>query len=80
MTGPPIWIDSFSIEIPADWGNRLMIEAKREELGKGIEAYLILTHARALRVQRKYQYVHQIQNLYFLLTGSELQISSITEH
>ena len=26
------------------------------------------------------QYVHQLQNLYFALTGFELQISSITEH
>ena len=33
-----------------------------------------------LRFSTKIKYVHQLQNLYHALTGSELQISSITEH
>lgn len=69
-------IDSWCIRIPCDWGNQLIIEAKVEEIDKGIEAYLIATHARALRVQRKYQYAHQLQNLYFVLTGEELTLKN----
>lgn len=76
-TDAPMWINSFCINIPARWGNRLVIEAKVEdsEYG-GIEAYLILTHARALRVEKKYRYVHEVQNLYYALTQTELQLAA----
>lgn len=47
---------------------------------EGIHYAIPLDHDGNFWKIKKLDYVHQLQNLYSALTGSELQISSITEH
>ncbi len=76
------WLLNYGFEKGID--NVYFIKAKHiyiklfEEIGHVLGC--VEKYSKTFKISDDIKYVHQLQNLYFSLSGSELQISSLTEH
>lgn len=73
------WLVKFGFDKWNDWGGMYSIdinEAKKAQIEYRIENNKCYLSIEDEQISKQINYVHQLQNLYFALTGEELKVTS----
>lgn len=73
------WLVRFGFELVASRSNRVFSKGKDFGFDLGIASYLVAYYRHEdelsnIFIRHKVNYVHQLQNIYFALTGEELEM------